>query len=78
MERICKRAGMYRWSPEAWMLQTWTKPSLEQITTLRWLFRLRNPILDMRRGRRRAYYEYQNWEREEALGDLRNFYGDAG
>lgn len=84
MARICRTVGMYRWMPESWALETWTKPTSDQISTLRDLFKIRSPTLEMHRGTHRGtdsrcvpkvnfYLEYEEWERD-ALKHLVSFY----
>lgn len=78
MARIAKRVGMYRWMPETWGLETWTRPTPAQIAAVRSLARMRPIILDMSQGKRTAYKEYEEWDSHQAARDLVSFYGSPG
>lgn len=80
MVYLCKKVLMYRWSPESWNLEAWTKPSRSQLDIIEQLAQAGGRYgddklgIEARRGRQHHYEEYMPYDSEYAWRDLYDFY----
>lgn len=75
VEHLSKKAGMYRWVPESWHLTMWTKPSREQLATIRQLVKMRDFMLAMEYRGKQVELDYQRGDDYQVITDIEEFFG---
>jgi len=78
MSRVAKKVGMYRWMPENWSLEMWTLPTPQQARMIESLaYDAPDGIIEIEahRGKADYHHEYESWQAEDIVGDLKAFYG---
>lgn len=75
VEHLSKKVGMYRWVPESWHITMWTKPTREQLRTIKGLARMK-PIMiaATHRGKKMENYDYTTHDVFQILDDIEKFF----
>jgi hypothetical protein len=73
---VSKKIGMFRWVPESWHITLWTKPTRDQLRTIKKLAGVRDLMVAIDyRGKKVENYDYTTHDAEQIIADIKQSFG---